>query len=348
MELLIVVAIIGLLAATVLPNVANTADSRRGREAARIVSSFVAKAQSRAVGRREWSGFRMVATNTTSSFAAVDLFLVDVPPAYRGDSFDATVIITDLGAGSRRNASPEPPEGLAMLESSGVAPSDTVRFDGRGPLFELIEAKTSGFSFTPLGSETKATDRLGYTPHNTPWPAPTPVRHTFEIFRKPVPTGTPLTLADGLAIDLYWSGVGPPEANGTGETYRRFAILSGTTGLPTAGASASVLFDGTGRLRQIVCTSGTMTNRFPATGPVFLLVGRADRTISGTTFIANPATDSEGANWQYPDSYWIGIDSLSGIAKTAECKPNPGGATEYQRLIDSQRWIRESLLTSGQ
>ena len=59
-ELLVVVAIFLVLAVTVLPALSATAELRRGREAARMVSSFIAKAQWRAIGRREWSGFQLV------------------------------------------------------------------------------------------------------------------------------------------------------------------------------------------------------------------------------------------------------------------------------------------------
>ncbi len=51
--------------------------------------------------------------------------------------------------------------------------------------------------------------------------------------------------------------------------------------------------------------------------------------------------DSVGANWQYSDSFWIGIDPLSGIAKSAECKPS---ATS---VVDSQEFIRSEILSTG-
>jgi hypothetical protein len=55
----------------------------------------------------------------------------------------------------------------------------------------------------------------------------------------------------------------------------------------------------------------------------------------------SPTDDSLGANWQYPDSFWIGIDILSGVCKTAECRPNATG------VIDSQLFIRQALLKGG-
>lgn len=331
-ELLVVIGIIGALAAAVLPNLGTTIESRRGRESARMLTSFIAKAQSRALGRREWSGF-MISALGGSSYAAADLFLADVPPVYRGDTFDATVLVTDIGEAKLRNAAPEQTEALQLLVDSGVAPGDVVRFDGRGPMYELEEAKSSGFTFRLQGFYTykdQAIDDLGYQFHNTPWPALSPVRHTFEIFRKPVPAGSPQQLTEGRIIDLQWSGVGPPQVNGVTDTYRRFAASAPVS-------SVSVVFDGTGRARQIVVGSA----RLVVTGPVFLLVGRADRVGQAYAAAAGGADDSVGANWQYADSHWIAIDPFTGVVRSAECKP------QATTVIESQEWIRQTLVTGG-
>lgn len=338
-ELLVVVAIMLTLIITVAPNLVNTAEARRSREAARMVAGFVAKAQSRAVGRAEWSGMMLLATSTTS-FAAIDMVLADVPPAYRGDTTDATVQVTG-SVGSTRNAAPVPSTALASSTTANVAAGDIIRFGGRGPLFELIDPKSSGFGFELQGDDAKALDDLGYEPHNTPWPALSPVRHTFEIFRKPTPAGSPLSLPESRAVDLRWSGVGPPQVDGVTGTYRQF----GGSGIVS---SVSLVFDGTGRLRQALAGS----TRLIITGPVFLLVGRPDRLPRSLAGLSdpldpnqpanlNPADDSTGANWQYADSHWVAIDPMTGVAKTAECFPGAASVT------DSQRWIRDALLTSG-
>ena len=65
-ELLVVVAIMGTVAVTVLPNVVGTVEARRSREATRTVVSFVGKANARALGRREWSGFVVAPTGSTA------------------------------------------------------------------------------------------------------------------------------------------------------------------------------------------------------------------------------------------------------------------------------------------
>jgi prepilin-type N-terminal cleavage/methylation domain-containing protein len=338
-ELLVVVAILGLLAVTVLPNLANTAESRRTREAARVVSSFVSSAKSRAIGRREWAGFTLVAA-TAGSSAALDVFQCDVLPPYTGATTPAFLTVSGSavpGEPAWRTASIATPDALLGVAQMGIEPNDPIRFANRGPFYEIVSFSEAGLTFRFRGSAETATsdfgnndiEDAGQTIRNTPWPAAT--EQPFEIFRRPSVTGAPLTMPDGRAIDLRWSGVGPPNVPSTGGTYRQFNTWP-----------VSIMFDGTGRLRQAVLP----TQRWVITGAVFLLVGRADRAGQDPATLT-PLDDSVGANWQYGDSFWVAIDPFSGVAKLAECVPDPAGATVYDRLIASQRWLREALLKDG-
>lgn len=341
-ELLVVVAIFLVLAVTVLPSISNTAEARRSREAAQMVTGFIAKAQSQAIGRREWSGFQLVAAGT-SSLAANDLFLADVPPVYRGDTVPALLSVLGTGTASRQAAW----SGGALQSGSvaGVRAGDLIRFGDEAHWFELADtpaAVVSGsVAFRFRGHTSGATEDAGNQPHNTPWPPSGPL--SFEILRQPSTSGSPLSIPGGRAVDLFWSGFGPA----TSALYRRFDVTtSGTT--PTAGATTSVLFDGTGRLRQILVrdAAATTTRRFTATGPVFLLLGRVDR-VGQAPAVLNAADDSLGANWQYSDSVWIAIDPFTGAVRSAGCKPNAAGANDTAKLLDSQEWIRQALLMGG-
>jgi prepilin-type N-terminal cleavage/methylation domain-containing protein len=366
-ELLVVVAIMLTLIIAVAPNLATTAEARRSREAARMVSSFVAKAQSRAVGRREWSGFMLAAINA-SSLAAVDLFLVDVPPVYRGDTVPAVLTITGSTATTRTVSGTTGQLAFSGTSAgeAGVRPNDLIRFNGSGPYYQ-IDAGNNAVTGTSIRFELRgfgsgADEDAGFQLHNTPWP-PAGVPLAFEVLRQPVPAGSPLSLGESRAVDLRWSGVGPPTlAVGSltfSDSYRPFAITA-TDAVATSGASTSVLFDGTGRLRQAICQSGTTTRRIAVTGPVYLLIGRADRVAQD--FVASPTDDSAGANWQYPDSFWVAIDPATGVVKTAECTffgeddnrngmLDPGEDRNGNTVLDvdvvaSQRWIRDALLAS--
>ena len=334
-ELMVVVAIIGLLAVTVLPALSATAELRRGREAARMVSSFIAKAQSRAIGRREWSGFQLVATGATS-YAALDLVLADVPAVYRGDTVPALVVISGTPGATQRtvtgtlsSADVFHPSGTASISSG-----DLVSFDSTGPVYEIVSLTANTLTFKLRGHDANASEDAGNQLHNTPWPPPNAAL-SFEVIRQPAASGSPVSMADGRVVDLYWSGYGPPTANG-GNAY--ITLPNATAGsFPNR---TTVVFDGTGRLRQVV-TTGTAMLRKTVTGPLFLLIGRADRVITGTAYVANPSDDTIGANWQYSDSHWVAIDPLTGVAKSAECMAS--GTT----VIESQYWIRQALLAGG-
>ena len=327
-ELLVVIIILGLLAVTVLPALATSAESRRTRETARMVSSFIAKAQGRAIGRQEWSGLKLAAVNA-SSVAAIDLFLADVPEAYRGDTTSAALTISGTPSSTMATAVPASAGDIFSIATLGIQAGDPIRFDGRGTPYEISSASSSSVVFKLRGNSAVAKEDVGQSAHNTPWPALN-VPHTFEIYRQPQPSGLPLTLAGGRAIDLYWSGFGPPQSNGIAGTYQQFSTLGG------AGSSVSILFDSVGRLRQLVIGA----YHYTVTGPVYLLIGRADRAGQGYGTL-NTNDDSLGANWQYPDSYWIAIDPITGLVRTAECKPNSAS------VLDSQVWIRQALLAGG-
>lgn len=326
-ELLVVVAILGLLAVTVLPNISNSADSRRTREATRVVSSFIAQAQARAIGRTEWAGFWLEPPNAASQFA-LDIFVADVPQAYRGETLDATVQVSGdnpvhRGLSYSSNA--------IDVARTGIADGDLIRFDGRGPWFQLGGNASLAFLRGSAYGENAGQSEL-----NTAWPAQgSSVWHTFEVLRRPQKSGKPLTLTDGRCIDMVWSGTGPVSAadtSGSLSDYQRLAI--------TPGVAVTIVFDASGRARQILRTSAAGTSRQPVATPIFLLVGRADRVPNDpATYL--PQDDTTGVNWQRGDSFWIGIDPVSGIAKVAECRP---GATN---VVESQEFIRSELVAEG-
>lgn len=326
-ELLIVVAIIGLLAVTVLPSLATTTEGRRTREAARVVSGICARAQSFAIGKRDWAGM-LIATGSNST-GALDIRLVSVPPPYTGAVLNASLAVqtgtTTTGlsnvalaasacpVASGTSATNTPLE-LSDITTANVHPGDLIQFDGASAVYEIATVATGSIQFQIRQT---GSSNAGFSTTNQPWPAATPATHTFEIFRRPMPKGQTFTVPNGRAIDMAWSGYDDPPG------YARFN---------TVGEQVSVLFDTTGRMRLIM-RGGT---RVPPQYPVYLLVGRPDRV--GNTYISplSTADDSLGANWQYPDSWWIAIDPLTGTVRSAECRPNAISVTQSQEFIRSQ------------
>ena len=315
-ELLIVIAILGLLAVTVLPALSTTTDARRSREAARSVSSYVAKAQSRAIGRPEWAGLWLTppASIPLASFS-IDLYLAAVSPLFRGDSPSAFVRGSPAPAGSTFNITAGSLQSLTPTVNVG----DLVRFDGQLPWYEYVNPTT-------IQLRDSGGDNVNQTSLNTPWPA-SAVPHTFEVLRRPIRPGSPMTIADGRCVDLGWSGCG----GSTPASYLPFGNSPGPI---------SILFDGTGRLRQLFYGAA----RHPVVGPVYLLIGRTDRAGNNPAVLSN-TDDSVGANWQYSDSYWIAIDPMTGIARTAECTRQAGLASD--NVFASQSFIRSEISSGG-
>jgi len=333
-ELLVVVAIIGLLAVTVLPNLANTTDGRRTRETARAITGFIAQSQGKALGQQTPTGFGMLMAPTAN--ASLGLVPASIPPAYRGDSPTATVTGTfALGSTSM---------GLSFANAfttgtwNACTSGDLIRFDGSGPWFLVMASATSGTSCTMRTGTTSVDSLAGQTELNTPWPTAS-VPHTFEILRKPQPSGTPFPLANGQCIDAYWSSASQPTFDYFGENTN---IASTDT--------IYVLFDAAGRVAQVVAGA----NRFSPDGLIFLLVGRVDRAAQPPSALS-ASDDSVGANWQYADSIWIAIEPLSGVCKTAACDAKAVATTLAsgtlsdpttisQALRDSQNYIRSELV----
>jgi type II secretory pathway pseudopilin PulG len=338
-ELLIVVAIIGLLAATVLPSLATTTEARRTREAARVVSGICARAQSAAIGKSEWTG--LLISTASNSQTGLELRLAAVPPPYTGAVLNARLAIQTgtSTTGSINGALPASacpiasgtgatslPLELSDVATANINDGDMIQFDGSAPIYEVttIATGTVQFRIRDTGSNS-----AGFSATNQPWPAATPATHTFEIFRQPVPKGQPFEIPNRRVIDLRWSGYGPSN-DPTAISYT--ALQSGV------GQTVSIVFDSTGRMRLIM-RAATLTvgsTRVIPQHPVYLLVGRADRAGNAAAAPLNPADDSLGANWQYPDSWWIAIDPLTGTVRSAECRANATTVTESQEFIRNQ------------
>jgi prepilin-type N-terminal cleavage/methylation domain-containing protein len=320
-ELMVVVAIIGILSVAVLPLLANSSESRKTREAARLLVSYITRSQNRVLGRNEWGGFWMVPV--TGANYALDLFTADVPQVFQGDNLPTTV----SGSSTTINGTPVFAIASGTIATSGSIGGvnvsgtlgDLVRFDGSGPWYAFVTPTL----ITLRGTGSYIVENANQTILNTPWPTAN-VAHTYELMRQPIRSGSPLTFGDGRCIDVAQSGYVSPSG------YDQFVTS------PLSPPSIAVLFDGTGRLRQLLVGSVRIT----PTGAVFLLVGRSDRAVWSPTALT-PSDDSTGFNWQYADSYWIGIDPLTGVTKVAECVK---GATD---VVASQAYIRSQLLATG-
>lgn len=158
-ELMVVVAIVGLLAVTVLPAIGTTTEARRGREAARLVSGYCARAQGAAIGKPEWQGL-MIQPPNDAAFGAFTLRLAAVPPPYIGAIFDARLAVQSTSTGTNTalpasacptiNSSPSTsPLELADIADAliNVQVNDWIQFEGEGPMYEIVSRSPAGIAF---------------------------------------------------------------------------------------------------------------------------------------------------------------------------------------------------------
>lgn len=330
-ELLVVVSILGLLAVTVLPNLAGADGQREVRTAAGAVSSQLTRGPSLAIEQRRSAG-TWLEPLAANPWACIDIFSTVVPPSYRGDSFAATFRVEPSANPLVADLTPSPPAGVASLQPPGgsalgnfTQSGNLVQFGDSGPLFDIV--------FINGGWKALRRTAAGQTPANTIWPAQPPAEHPFAIHRLPMRLGQPLVLGGGAAIDLYWSGMG----NTLFSQDNRYNSAGNATSPP----KIAMLCDSAGSFSElcfIASNSGFQTARIPVTAPVYLLVGRLDRC--GQAYQQTPTKQSPGANWQAPDSFWIGIDPQSGIVKVTEVKPRSIS------VLDSQEYVRAGLSAS--
>jgi len=301
------VAILGLLAVTVLRTIASTTESRRTREAARVTSSFIASAQTRALGRREWSGLRVVAA--AAGNVALDLTLVDVPPAYRGVDVNARLDVAAPAANAISVTATAVGTALASAQALGVGADDVIRFADRDPWYRIrsVDYTAGAIVFEKRGA-------AGQASTNTPWPPAGD--QVFEIALTPIPYGTAVTLGEGRVVDITWSG-----------------FYDAGVFTPFNAGPVTVLYDGTGRLRQLIHPGPSAPTDAP--GPILFLVGRADRAGQPYNAAAGGSDDSLGANWQYSDSFWVMINPATGTVPQAACEPGHDTPEESQFYIRS-------------
>jgi prepilin-type N-terminal cleavage/methylation domain-containing protein len=214
-ELLVVVMILGLLSVTVLPTIGNTVGSRRNREAARNASSFIARAQSRAINAIGPRGF-MIQPLAADPAAAIDMYFASAPEHYGGEDDDSRAVVKPADLNSRlesqldvhfeRAGIPDAPTLDRLKDTDFCADGDAIQFGGFGPWYRLVVTPLRDGSGPP--AITMWAD-ASQSPRNLSWPRTGIGGLPFRISRQPrrASSGV-LQLQKGAAVDVAWSCLG--------------------------------------------------------------------------------------------------------------------------------------------
>jgi type II secretory pathway pseudopilin PulG len=306
-ELLVVVAILGLLSVVVLPNLSNPGDARKAREAARAVSGFIANVQSRAIGARSGAGvwiepLQNLLTDSAGvqHVVAIDLFAAQTPEPYAGEALNSTVAVTVKASGS--SAALRFQNGFQLPSSLLNSPNLAIRFASSPASYRLTSVNGSAGSGVAVMDSSR-----NQTPYTTPWPVADVNPIAYEIYLPATKDpAAALTLGSGMAVDLSWTQLG-------------------SLGPPTTTQPSQVLFDSSGRPSRIVRSAGLAE---PMVDPVCLLVAPLQMIQENTCFTK-------------PGAYWVAIDPRGGVPRVGEVVLNAAN------VIASQQYVRQSTFQEG-
>jgi prepilin-type N-terminal cleavage/methylation domain-containing protein len=220
LELLIVITILAMITAAAIPMMLSGVKERKIREAARLVSSYISSAKSRAIETGRPSGV-MIQRFGNRPGVAFSLSCVEVPPPYSGDTTSSVVTVTTASL----------PVGVGQVNFSSVdsgafalKAGDVIRFGNQGRNYLLL----GSLQPTPYTPYTITVGPLPVVSGNVTsyivaadnsWaPAPVSPSYTttagvsisgipYQVFRQPAKSAVaPLQLPEGVAIDLFYSG----------------------------------------------------------------------------------------------------------------------------------------------
>lgn len=330
-ELLVVIAIIGLLSVAVLPNLAGSAGPRKVRETARSVSSFIAGAQSSAIGSRTGAGIWIdllenpIVDNVGVAHAvALDLSLCDVPTPYGGETFGALVLL-DPQPGPMDNVAPlrfDPPGTFAVSALSNLF----IRFATNDSLF-LLEQAGGGW-------RARMDPARHQQPDNTVWPIASSQGVAYEVILPPVKNPVrSLTVETEMVIDLTWTFLGIDDGS--------WPPCDPTAAISAGGIDVTspvvMLYGPTGKPATVASNGGVGATMLE---PLYLLVTSIEAIQEGTAFTTSR-------------SYWVAVDPAGGIPRVAEVNPpvpmpaGPWVPSNRNELLNTQQFIRDASLQVG-
>ena len=320
-ELMVVIAILGLLAVTVLPVFNGSPNKALLRNAAATVESHVAQGFSKAIGSRTGYGL-WIAQSNTSATLSMQNYCTTLAFCSGMSVAQVTANLTAPTSGT--------PQWIGV--SSLVPPVDTLFSDSQVPRGTLITFLGLPYEYelqSPSGTSVCMRTSQNQTLFNASWPQ---VSGTIQLqCGISIPParifGRKTLLVGNSCIDLSCSTVG---------------VYAYSPSIDQIGPTSPLVitFDPTGQVKSAMYSipGSTMPQqrRIDARTPIALLVGMRDQV--GQAYINTPTDDTPGTNYQRKDAFWVVIDPRTGTAMIIENYPN---ATD---ISTAQTFIRQTLL----
>jgi len=344
-ELLIVMVIISIVTAASIPMLTTGSDQRRVREAARLVSSYISAAKSRAIETGRPAGV-MIQRYAGQNYS-MTLVGVEMPPPYAGDTTTSTATVSQEKL-TATNASPIYPTGTyGTITGLGsdvgwaglVRPGDLIQFGYQGRWYLLYgptspldvlngvaTLSTAPITAAPIPPPPSpaspggpgpwylvAADGSGALPPGTFNPATTngaTTQVSYQILRQPVKSAAqPLQMPGDTVIDLIQSGIG------LNYTFLTVPYASG----PPLYPNPMLMFGPTGSVGFAYYDNNPPQH---LTSTLYLLIGRRE----GMQDLGGAST---AFNINHHSCMWVAVGPESGSVVTAE---NMAGTTNPRQF----------------
>ena len=283
-ELMVVVAILGLLAVAVFPLLGGSSKKNLLRETAATVDGHINQAISKSIGSR--TGFGVwIQSDTTSAVSPVSTLAFCPGTTHTSGSATFT-----LAAQTDTTVTASTP----LISTTPVPSGCLLSFVGFPYDYELTAASTVSLRNSVM-----------QTTSNMAWPGAlvTATTGTLSYTVSIPPTGskgTKVPLRGNACIDLPLSTVGVYGYSTPAATLTNDGPLILT-------------FDSLGRVRTATYTTGSsatpIQRRLDARTPIALLVGMRDQV--GQAIVSAPDEDNPGSNLQRADTFWVVLDPRS-------------------------------------
>ncbi|NLX15235.1 MAG: prepilin-type N-terminal cleavage/methylation domain-containing protein [Phycisphaerales bacterium] len=286
-ELVIVVALLGLLTAIAIPGVQMAVEGRAVREAARSVNVYLGAARNRAkvTGRPVGVAFQRFSSDDPYYNMCITLHQVETPPSYAGGTMSSYAQVYFSGSALTAQLS----DGAATVTKVKVG--DHIQFNHQGPWHRITENNNGALTL--------------YPEPNRMYPLLNGVAMPYEVRCQPRLTGTtaileraayskPLQLPLDAVVDLTFSGLKADPSN-------HFSCATPGNTDPVV-----VMFSPSGGLEGVYYGSNRKDGE-----KVYLLIGKRDR-IPGTS------ADDGLSNLRDPECLWVTVSPRSGLINTAE------------------------------